>query len=143
MTRGFDEAEYAALVHAFPPRPIRDEAQLRATEARIEDLLSQSMRTDAEEELLDLLANLVHEWESEHERIPPIGGVEVIRFLLEQRGLADRALTPVFGTASIISEVLARKRALQAKHIQKLADFFGVSPACFFPIAPDREADVA
>jgi len=112
-------------------------------ELRLHKVFVRYVLTHAEGELLDLLANLVHEWESEHEHIPPIGGAEVIRFLLEQRGLADRALTPVFGTASIISEVLARKRALQAKHIQKLADFFGVSPACFFPIAPDREGDVA
>src|SRR5207302_7874181 len=98
MTHGFDEAEYAALVHAFPPRRIRDEAQLHATEARIEELLSLNVRTEAEEELLDLLANLVHEWESEYATIPLVGGVEVVRFLLEQRGLADRALTPVFGS---------------------------------------------
>ena len=79
----------------------------------------------------------VHEWESEYATIPLVGGVEVVRFLLEQRGLADRALTPVFGSRSIVSEVLAGKRGLQAKHIQKLADFFGVSPACFFPILPE------
>ena len=143
MTHGFDEAEYAALVRAFPPRPIRDEAQLNDTEGRIEELLSLEVRTDAEEEFLDLLANLVHEWEREHTPIPPVGGVEVVRFLLEQRGLPDLALTPVFGSRSIVSEVLAGKRGLQAKHIQKLADFFGVSPACFFPITPETEADVA
>ncbi len=106
MTHGFDEAEYAALVHTFPPRRIRDEAQLHATEGRIEELLSLEVRTDAEEEFLDLLANLVHEWESEHAPIPPVGGVEVVRFLLEQRALPDKALTPVLGTRSIVSEVL-------------------------------------
>ena len=141
MTHGFDEAEYAALVHAFPPRRIRDEAQLHATEGRIEELLSLEVRTVAQEEFLDLLANLVHEWESENVPIPLVGGVEVIRFLLEQRGLPDRALAPVFGSRSIVSEVLAGKRALQARHIQELA--FSVSPACFFPIAPKTEADVA
>ena len=143
MTHGFDEAEYAALVRAFPPRPIRDEAQLNYTEGRIEELLSLEVRTVAQEEFLDLLANLVHEWESENVPIPLVGGVEVIRFLLEQRGLPDRALAPVFGSRSIVSEVLAGKRALQARHIQELADFFSVSPACFFPIAPKTEADVA
>ena len=143
MTRGFDEAEYAALVRAFPPRPIRDETRLSETEARIEQLLRLPVRTQAEEEFLELLANLVVEWENQHEKIPPLNGVEVVRFLLEQHGLADRALTPVFGTPSVVSEVLAGKRALQAKHIQKLADFFGVSPASFFPVAPQTEADVA
>ena len=134
MTPGSSDEEYRALVTAFPPRPIRDAHQCEAVEAQIDRLLAHAKRTPAEDEYLDLLSTLVREWEAEHEEIDPVGGVEVVRFLLEQRGLPDRVLVPIFGTPSIVSEVLAGKRALQARHIQHLAEFFGVSPAAFFPV---------
>jgi HTH-type transcriptional regulator/antitoxin HigA len=131
---GFDDGEYATLIRGFAPRPIRSEAQLDATEGRINELLALEQRSSAQDEYLDLLGNLVRDWERDHVEIPPVSGVELVRFLLDQRGLPDGALTPIFGARSIVSEVLAGKRALQAKHIQQLAAFFSVSPASFFPI---------
>jgi HTH-type transcriptional regulator/antitoxin HigA len=52
--------------------------------------------------------------------------------LLTERGLRQKDLVPVFGTESIVSEVLSGKRELQTKHIERLAVFFHVSPAAFF-----------
>ncbi len=134
MTPGSSDDEYRDLLLAFPPRPIRDEQLRDAVEARVETLMALHERTAAQDEYLDLLSSLLRDWEAEHEEISPVGGVEIIRFLLEQRGLPDRALVPIFGAPSIVSEVLAGKRALQSKHIQRLAEFFGVSPAAFFPV---------
>jgi antitoxin component HigA of HigAB toxin-antitoxin module len=37
-----------------------------------------------------------------------------------------------FGSESIVSEVLNRKRVLNKTHIEKLSKRFGVSPAVFF-----------
>ncbi len=140
---GFSEDEYRALVQAFPPRPIHDAEQLARVEEQMDALLALAERTPAQDEYLDLLSTLVRDWEAEHVEIPPVTGVEVVRFLLEQRGLPNRALAPIFGTPSSVSEVLAGKRALQAKHIQRLAEFFGVSPASFFPVAPAARARAA
>jgi HTH-type transcriptional regulator/antitoxin HigA len=39
----------------------------------------------------------------------------------------------VFGTRSVISEVLSGKRNLSKKHIQGLSERFNVSPELFFP----------
>src|SRR5438093_9593788 len=132
-TPGFDEAEYAALVRAFPPRVIYDTAELDATERQIEALLALPQRTPAQDAYLDLLSTLVQEWEASNVEIPPVPAVDVIRFLCEMHGVPQRALVPIFGTPSIVSEVLAGKRALQRKHIEGLAAFFHVSPAAFFP----------
>lgn len=132
-TPGFDEAEYAELVRAFPPRVIHDEAQLAATERQIESLLSLLERTPAQDAYLDLLSTLVQEWEASHVDIPPLAATELVAFLCEMRGLPQRALVPIFGSPSIVSEVLAGKRELQRKHIEGLAAFFHVSPAAFFP----------
>jgi HTH-type transcriptional regulator / antitoxin HigA len=132
---GFSETEYRRLLEMFPPRPIRDEAQLKATEDQIDKLLARPERTNAQDEYLDLLSDLVRDWETEHVDIPPVSGVELVKFLCEQHGLNQRALVPIFGTASIVSEVLSGRRALQAKHIDALAKLFHLSPAAFFPVA--------
>ena len=137
MIPGSSDTEYRRLVQDFPPRPIRSEAELAETEERISGLLAGSERTRAEDDYLDLLSHLVRIWEDEHVEIPPLSGVELIRELCEERGIRQRALAPIFGTASIVSEVLAGKRGLQRKHIEGLAQFFQVPPGAFFP-APQK-----
>jgi HTH-type transcriptional regulator/antitoxin HigA len=132
-TPGFDEAEYADLVRTFPPRVIHDQAQLEATERQIEAILALPERTAAQDAYLDLLSTLVQEWETTHAEIPSVPAVEVVKFLCEMHGVPQRALVPIFGTPSIVSEVLAGKRELKRKHIEGLAAFFHVSPAAFFP----------
>lgn len=133
---GSEDAEYRALVATFPPRPIRHEAQLVATEARMDELLTLPSRTPAQDDYLDLLSDLVRAWEDAHVPIPRLAGTELVRVLLAERGLPQRALSPIFGTPSIVSEVLSGRRELQRRHIQELATFFQVSPAAFFPVVP-------
>jgi HTH-type transcriptional regulator/antitoxin HigA len=133
MTPGFDAEEYRRLIDAFLPRPIRDEAQLEATSRQVDELLAPRERTSAQDEYLQLLSDLVRDWETEHVHIDAVSGVDVVKFLCEQHGLPQRALVPIFGTASIVSEVLSGRRALQTKHIEGLSRLFNVSPAAFFP----------
>jgi len=55
-----------------------------------------------------------------------------LRFLMDQHGLKQRDLTDVFGTPSIVSEVLSGKRELNKDHIKRLSERFHVSPEIFF-----------
>jgi hypothetical protein len=71
-TRGSDGAEYQALVASFAPRPIHHEKQLTGTMARIDELLTKSRRTAAEDDYLVLLSDLVEEWESRNVDIPDV-----------------------------------------------------------------------
>jgi HTH-type transcriptional regulator/antitoxin HigA len=132
-TRGTDRAAYQALVASFAPRPIHQEKQLTETMARIDDLLTKSRRTAAEDDYLGLLSDVVEDWESRHVVIPEVHGVELVKALLDDRNLRQHDLVSIFGTDSIVSEVLSGKRELQRKHIEQLARFFKVSPATFFP----------
>jgi HTH-type transcriptional regulator/antitoxin HigA len=132
VTPGFNEAEYAALLDSYAPRPIEDEGDLQRTEELIWEMLAIDERSRAQEAYLTLLTEQVERWEQEHVTIPPLSDIALIQALLVERGLRQRALAPVFGTESIVSEVLSGKRELQRKHIQGLADFFHVSPAVFF-----------
>ena len=135
MTPGFDEAEYRRMIDVFPPRTVRDDAQLLATEMQISERLAHRERTEAQDEYLDLLSDLVRDWEAKHVEIPAVSGVELVKFLCEQHAIPQRALVPVFGTPSIVSEVLSGRSALQTKHIEGLARLFHVSPAAFFPVS--------
>lgn len=130
---GFDEAEYTELLRVYPPRVIHGDAQLDATERQIEIILALPERTLAQDAYLDLLSTLVQEWEASQAEIPPMPAVDVVKFLCEMRGVPRRALVPIFGAPSIVSEVLSGKRELQRKHIEGLAAYFHVSPAAFFP----------
>jgi HTH-type transcriptional regulator/antitoxin HigA len=128
---GPNDAEYRRLVKELPPRPIRSEKGLGDVEERINGLLALPERSPAQEDYLDLLSHLVRIWEDEHVEIPPLSGVELVRELCKERGIPQRALVPIFGTASVVSEVLAGKRELQRKHIDGLAQFFQVPPGAF------------
>jgi HTH-type transcriptional regulator / antitoxin HigA len=132
-------SEYRSLVESFPPRPIRDESQLSQTWSRIEELLTKPRRSSAEDDYLSLLSDIVEHWETEHVQLPNLHGVELVRELLDDNQLTQRALVEIFGTDSIVSEVLSGKRELQRKHIEGLAGFFNVSPAAFFS-TPDKRA---
>ena len=64
--------------------------------------------------------------------IPDASPVEVLRTLMDANDLRQKDLLPVFGSESIVSEVLHKKRDLNKTHIEKLSKRFNVSPAVFF-----------
>jgi HTH-type transcriptional regulator / antitoxin HigA len=76
---------------------------------------------------------LIAEYEQTLEPLPDISGVELLEVLIAEQNLRQKDLVPIFKTESIVSDVLHGRRKLTVEHIQKLADFFHVSPAVFFP----------
>jgi len=84
-----------------------------------------------EEEYLRALTDLVETYENVHVTIPPTSGVEALRYLMQEHGLAQADLAPLFGTRSIVSEVLSGKRHLALSHITLLSEHFGL-PADVF-----------
>lgn len=124
--------EYLALVRAFPLVSIRDDAQLDAAVTIIDGLIDKTTRSVAEDAYLGALTDLVETYENAHVVFPPQTGVDALRSLSEENGLKQKDLVPVFGTQSIVSEVLSGKRKLTVKHIEKLSAYFHVSPVVFF-----------
>lgn len=124
------------LLERFPPRVIRTRAQLAATEEEIESLLARKSRLDdSERAYLDLLSRLVEDWEEEHVEMPSISGVDLIKVLLEDRGLSQRDLVraEVFATDSVASEVLSGRRMPTVAHIARLAGYFSLPADLFIP----------
>ncbi|HZB89209.1 MAG TPA: helix-turn-helix domain-containing protein [Terracidiphilus sp.] len=124
---------YAALLTRFPPRVIRTEEQ---NESSIEALYELEQCRDhwnpEQAELADLLTLLIEDFEEKHYQLPPSSPLERLSFLMEQHGLKQKDLADVFGTPSIVSEVLRGRRQLNKEHIRKLSERFHVSPELFF-----------
>lgn len=132
--RGLNNPEpYIDLLRQLPPRPIKREAELNEVQAVVDDLLDRPELTADEQDYLNVLGTLIYEYEQTLEPLPDIEGVELLKVLIEEHDLRQKDLIPIFKTESIVSDVLNGKRKLTVNHIQKLAEFFGVSPAVFFP----------
>jgi HTH-type transcriptional regulator/antitoxin HigA len=124
---------YIELLKTFPPRPIASEEELLATQNVIDSLIDRTALTPDEQDYLNVLGTLVYEYEQlHHEPIPDIHGIELIKALLDEFGLRQKDLVPIFKTESIVSAVLNGQRQLTANHIRQLAEFFHISPAAFF-----------
>lgn len=125
------EEQYLALVRAFPLVSIHSDAHLDAAMVVIDRLLDIPERSVAEEEYFQALTDLVAAYEDAHVVIPPVTGLDALRYLMEENGLTQADLVPDFGTRSIVSEVLAGKRHLALSHVTRLAKRFGL-PADVF-----------
>ena len=125
--------EYSALLKKFPPKVIRTEEE-NETYSEILYQLDQRSKslTRAEKELAELLTLLIEDFEEKHYHLPRAKPVEVLLFLMDQHGLKQKDLVGVFGTPSIVSEVLGGKRDLNKDHIKRLSERFHVSPEVFF-----------
>jgi HTH-type transcriptional regulator/antitoxin HigA len=65
-------------------------------------------RLSAEEEaLLELLLNLIHDYERQRYPIPPSPPHEIVSHLMEQRGLSPADLVPLLSGKGRVSEVLS------------------------------------
>jgi HTH-type transcriptional regulator/antitoxin HigA len=97
----------------------------------LEELLRKKRRSPEEKRLAELLTLLIEEFERREYTLPHAGPMDVLRHLMDANGLRQVDLLDVFGTASVISEVLKGKRELSKTHIAKLSGRFHVSPAVF------------
>ena len=114
------------------PTPITSQRQHEEYLSVLDKLAGKENPTPEEEKYAQVLMTLIEAYEEEHDRIPDASPVEVLRALMEANNLRQKDLAPIFGSESIVSEVLHKKRELNKNHIEKLSRRFHVSPAAFF-----------
>lgn len=114
------------------PTTITSERQHEEYLAVLDKLASKERPTSEEEKYAEVLMTLIEAYEEKNHAIPDAPPVEVLRALMEANGLRQKDLAAIFGTESIVSEVLRKKRGLNKAHIEKLSKRFGISPAVFF-----------
>jgi len=124
--------DYGELLRATKPEVIHGEEQNRSFIHTLEKLTAKENVSEAEAKLIELLIVLVESYEKKYYPVPSVGPLDIIRHLMEAHALRQKDLVDVFGTESIVSDVLNGKRELTKDHIRRLSGRFGVSPAVFF-----------
>ena len=122
---------YLELLINYPPRPIKTKEQCREVQAQIDRLLDSKTINLEQQEYLNLLGTLVREYEDKHIVMPDLSGVELLKVLMDELDLQPEDLTSIFGTGSILTDVLNGDCRLTIEHIEQLADRFNVSPSIF------------
>jgi HTH-type transcriptional regulator / antitoxin HigA len=117
----------------FCRRSIESEADFFAVQQVVDTLLDEDRLSVEQKKYLNLLGMIIHEYEERTVEVPDIYGVDLLNVLIEEWGLKQKELVPIFKTESIVSAVINGHRQLTVEHIEKLSKFFHVSPAVFFP----------
>jgi HTH-type transcriptional regulator / antitoxin HigA len=114
------------------PTPITSEHQHREYLSVVDHLVSKEGLTREEDKYAQVLTTLIAAYEEENHAIPDASPIDVLRTLIEANDLRQKDLAVIFGSESIVSEVLHGKREINRNHIEKLSKRFNVSPAVFF-----------
>jgi HTH-type transcriptional regulator/antitoxin HigA len=119
---------YFELVREFPLTSIRSDRYLKEAQKVIDRLLAKGKLDRGEETYLDALSDLVELYEDEHYPIGPASDADMLRHLMEAKGLSQTLLHEGTGIPrSTISEILAGKRPFSKGVIAKLAKYFRVN----------------
>ena len=112
--------------------PIRSHAHYRRMTATLELLLEEAAGREKHPAmaLVDIVGDLIANYEATLEPMVEATGLEALKFLMVQHGLAQADLTEV-GSQGVVSEILSGKRDLNVRQVRALASRFGVSPATF------------
>ena len=125
---------WAAFDRIAHLRPIRTEEEYDRTVSLMNCLLDMvgEQEDHALSGLLDLVSELVADYDTNHFAIEASEPNEVLRYLIELRGLKQGDLAEIVPQSNL-SAILSGKRKISATLAGKLAKFFNISPAVFVP----------
>lgn len=122
-----DRDSYLELVLSFLLTSIRSDEHLDEAQRVMDRLLAKGSLDGGEEIYLDALSDLVAVFEDEHHAIEPASDADMLRHLLDAKGVTQAQLSQQAAIAkSTISEVLAGKKPFSRQMIRKLAAYFKV-----------------
>lgn len=133
LTADIDLKRYGRLLAKAVPTVIRSEEENERMLGIVESLMAKGEDNLSPEEdaLLELLVDLIHDFEAKAYPIPKSAPHDALEFLLEQRGLKPSDLWSVLGSKSRVSEILSGKRSISKDQARKLAEFFHVRADLF------------
>lgn len=82
-------------------------------------------------DMLDVLSQLIEDYEIKYQAVPDAESKEVLRFLMEQHGLKQADLADELGGQPVVSAILNGERAINVRQAKALAKRFGVSAGVF------------
>lgn len=82
-------------------------------------------------DFLDLVGQLITDYEHQYHPVRDARPGEVLRFLMEQQGLTICDLSNDIGDSTVVSAILNGQRELDLEQVKALSGRFSVSPAVF------------
>jgi HTH-type transcriptional regulator/antitoxin HigA len=132
-------SKYLELIRAFPLRAIRSEADLERAEAVLHQLLDASKLSAPEQDYLEILGNLIEEYEKKAHPIEPLPPHKMLAMSIDTRGVTQTEVSRATGIpVSTISELISQRRDFNVSHIEKLCAYFGLNPNAFVQV-PSKE----
>ena len=124
---------FQAITKHVPLRPIRTEVDYDAAVASLNALLDAGA-ADETHPLADLaatLGELIGDYDDAHYPAKDVAPSDMLRFLMDQRGLKQTDLAEELGSQGVVSEILSGKRELNLRQMRALAGRFAVPVAAF------------
>ena len=129
-------SKYLRLIRSFPLRPIRSESELDRAEAILHQLLDAPRLSAPERDYLEILGNVIEEYESKTHPIEPLPPNQMLAMSIESKSVTQTEVSRAMGIpVSTISELIAQKREFNRAHIEKLCAYFGLDPKAFIHVA--------
>lgn len=124
---------YQTLLQEFVPRPISSERAYQRTLAQVDELIRKPRRCRAEDDLLELLATLVEQYEMRQGfTAPVVSPRDRLAGLMEARQLTQAELARESRVPrTTINEVLAGRRSISKTNAVRLARFFEIDTSEF------------
>lgn len=127
-----DPQKYGKLLARVRPTLIRTEEENERMLTLVTQLMAKGNALTPEEgELLRLVGKLVADFEEKFYHLDNASPHEVLRELMDARGLKQSDISRVLGSKVRASEVINGKRAISKAQAKVLAEFFNVSAELF------------
>ncbi|MDZ8104388.1 MAG: transcriptional regulator [Nostoc sp. DedQUE12a] len=122
MTTGLTppSAYYLNLITEFAPRPITNDAELMATQKRINSILDKKNLNQDDRDYLNLLGILVYDYEDKNEHFPQLTDRELLETYMSDYNLKITDLLVIFEQEQIVLDILNGKRKLNSQETFKL-----------------------
>ena len=129
----FNVQPYGRLLAKYLPKVIETEGENDAALAIIETLMGKgdTGRSHEEEALLELLLNLVEQFEKIEYHLPDSTPLDALKYLMESNDLKASDLATEFGSRGRVSDVLSGRRNISKEQARRLGERFRVSTGLF------------
>jgi len=132
MTVSYNKEIYGRLLVDVLPVSIDSDEEYARIEDIFNGLWNKKKQSPEEERLFLLLADLLEDYGRKvGGDVPPMPPRTLLAHLMEENDLRQIDLTDVFGTQSVVSEVLAGKREITKQQAKALAERFAMRVEAF------------
>jgi HTH-type transcriptional regulator/antitoxin HigA len=125
---------YEELVRLYPPRKIHDQVELE-TATEVADWIALQAKNDAQLDYLELLGDLMDEYENAGKTDKTSSPLEILNYLIEENGVTTRELGKTLGIDhSVAARILRGERTITVDHAKSLGARFKMDPKAFLKL---------